>query len=247
MSENLIPSVHFNSLSDLEATYWWHQTRLELAENIIRRNHLTTVKMNVVDYGCGTGGFLHQLNERMSFENYLGVDISYEAIQKALKFGDHFRQIDPFDFSMLSNAEMVFLMDALEHVEDDAEFLKNLVDGMKPGANLLISVPAMPQFYSSWDKALGHHRRYSRVGLRKLINKVQASIIYINYAFVYITPALIARCTFLKASYNVENCEFPPVPKFLNNTLLGLNRLEAILSKFVSYPFGSSLFCLIQK
>jgi hypothetical protein len=56
----------------------------------------------------------------------------------------------------------VLLCDVLEHIEDHVAFLHGLVTLMKPGASLLLTVPADPRLWSPHDEVYGHFRRYTR-------------------------------------------------------------------------------------
>ena len=57
----------------------------------------------------------------------------------------------------------------LEHIEDDAAALASVVATLAPGGEVAVLVPAHPHLYGRVDARFGHHRRYTRAGLRKLI------------------------------------------------------------------------------
>ncbi len=59
------------------------------------------------------------------------------------------------------------LFDVLEHIEDDARFLKQLHRVLEPGGTLVLTVPAQGWLWSADDEHAGHHRRYSRRSLRR--------------------------------------------------------------------------------
>ena len=60
----------------------------------------------------------------------------------------------------------------LEHIEDDSGALAGLYDRLRPGARILIYVPAFACLYSKMDELVGHHRRYRR---GDLISKLTAA------------------------------------------------------------------------
>ena len=63
--------------------------------------------------------------------------------------------------------DRVMLLDVIEHVEDDHEFLTGVVnDLLEPDGVVLISVPAYQSLFSTHDTALGHYRRYTPAQLR---------------------------------------------------------------------------------
>lgn len=61
------------------------------------------------------------------------------------------------------------MVNVLEHIEDDGATLRRLRDLLRPGGALLLFVPAMPGLYGSLDREMGHHRRYTRGGLRDVV------------------------------------------------------------------------------
>jgi Methyltransferase domain len=75
-------------------------------------------------------------------------------------------------------ARLALLLDVLEHVEDDAAFLRDLVERrLAPGAHLLVTVPAWPALFSAHDVRLRHHRRYTRAALRALLAGADLTIL----------------------------------------------------------------------
>ncbi len=61
--------------------------------------------------------------------------------------------------------DTVLYIDVLEHIEDDQSELANAARLLRPGGRLIILAPAYQALYSSYDKALGHYRRYDRRSL----------------------------------------------------------------------------------
>ncbi len=92
------------------------------------------------------------------------------------------------DLGQVANADVVAVLDVLEHIEDDAEFLAGLVASMKPGATLVVTVPALQGLWSEWDVRLGHHRRYNRSGLGALTTNLPLAV----HETVFLFPELVA-------------------------------------------------------
>lgn len=245
--KDYLPDIHYKSLSDLEGSYWWHVTRINFAEKVIRRHFPIPSNFNVLDYGCGTGGFLLELNKRLKFKSCLGVDVSKQAIHYAGLHGGLYMHMEPGDFSVVRSRDLVFLMDVLEHIDDDISFLGNLLLSLEANAYLLISVPAHPSLFSSWDTALNHYRRYSRKGLFELIDSTGGKIVYMSYFLSYLSFPILFTRIFLKKRFDACNCEFPPVHPLLNSILLKLNRIEMFMEPYLRIPFGSTLIALISK
>jgi SAM-dependent methyltransferase len=239
-----VPDAHFDSLQRNELTYWWHHSRLLRAELALRSRFPDPGALRVLDYGCGTGGFLHQLQARLGFARALGVDVSGQALAHARRLGDRYRLVEPGDFSAASDADLVTLMDVLEHVEDDQAFLMGLAAAMPPGAHLLLTVPAMPALFSTWDEALGHHRRYTVRRLARLAAGAGLRTVRVERLFSYLAPAVVFRRLLANGPGGDAACEFPPTGPAASVVLRLLNRLEMHLLPPWLRPMGTSLLGL---
>lgn len=68
--------------------------------------------------------------------------------------------------------DLLLFLDVLEHVADDRALFQDYVSLAKPGAVVLITVPAFRFLWSHHDVFLGHHRRYRRAELEHLLATV---------------------------------------------------------------------------
>ena len=74
--------------------------------------------------------------------------------------------------------DLVLLLDVLEHVADDDDFLAGVVrDLVGPGGVLLASVPAWPGLFTEHDKMLGHQRRYRPARLQQLLRQCDLTVL----------------------------------------------------------------------
>jgi hypothetical protein len=69
----------------------------------------------------------------------------------------------------------------MEHVDDDAGSLVAIRELLSPGGRLVLLVPALPALYGTIDRALGHHRRYTRKNLSALIARTGFRVAHIEY------------------------------------------------------------------
>jgi predicted SAM-dependent methyltransferase len=77
--------------------------------------------------------------------------------------------------------DFIFLIDVLEHLENDEEFLRSFFNKLNPGGKLFLYVPAGKKLFSDFDKGLGHFRRYSKNELRDKVVKAGFKVDYILY------------------------------------------------------------------
>jgi hypothetical protein len=67
----------------------------------------------------------------------------------------------------------ILMLDVIEHVDDDLDFLRNVIHrSLADDGWLLISVPAYQSLFTSHDRWLKHYRRYSPHECRSLLRSV---------------------------------------------------------------------------
>ena len=100
------------------------------------------------------------------------------------------------DFLPLDSA---ICLNVLEHIVDDVQSLKNVGQKVRPGGRLVALVPAHPWLYNNLDRAIGHHRRYTR---REFQEKLESSgwtverIFYFNLLAIagwFVSGSLLRR------------------------------------------------------
>ena len=65
--------------------------------------------------------------------------------------------------------DCILYLDVLEHIQDDIGELKEATRHLNPMGTLVILVPAHQWLFSNFDEAVGHHRRYTKGLLQKVV------------------------------------------------------------------------------
>jgi 2-polyprenyl-3-methyl-5-hydroxy-6-metoxy-1,4-benzoquinol methylase len=65
--------------------------------------------------------------------------------------------------------DTVFLLNVIEHLEDDRSAIENCRFLLKPRGRLVLLTPAYRWLYCRFDRELGHYRRYTRKNLRQVV------------------------------------------------------------------------------
>jgi len=68
-------------------------------------------------------------------------------------------------------ADLVFSMMVMEHIEDDLRFLKRMKELTRKGGTVLVGVPGRKDKWGIEDEISGHYRRYERADLFELFRQ----------------------------------------------------------------------------
>ncbi|PYP96018.1 MAG: hypothetical protein DMD38_09905 [Gemmatimonadetes bacterium] len=77
--------------------------------------------------------------------------------------------------------DTVICLNVLEHVADHSGSLAAIRMLLAPSGRLVLLVPALPALFGTMDRALGHHRRYTRTGLLELLRATGFRVPHIEY------------------------------------------------------------------
>ena len=143
----------------------------------------------ILDVGAGSGFFSKKLLSETKAKEAWCVDISYENDADTIEFNKpiHYRQsIDQV------NADLVLLMDVLEHVDDDVGLLQDYVAKVPSGSRFLISVPAFQFLWSGHDVFLEHKRRYRLNQMEGVVRQAGLTVKHGAYYFGAVFPIAAA-------------------------------------------------------
>lgn len=148
----------------------WEVTRAEFFRDLAASSCDLGVPRTVLDIGAGDGWFADEIAPILAPGSTIVCwDINYDATQLAAPTSPivcrtvH-RPSGRFD--------LVFLLDVLEHVADDAALLRDdVVPLLADDAVVIVSVPAHPALFSAHDTFLRHHRRYRPRALTELLER----------------------------------------------------------------------------
>ena len=156
-------------LADRVHAHPWWRARARLTLALLSRLGVRP-PARVLDAGCGWGTTLEAL-ERRGFRAS-GMDISRLALERLDRPGrrlfvaDLARDWPDGDAGVEGDDEdgpgydAVLALDVIEHLDDDRGALRRLGTLVRPGGWVIVSVPALPEFFTEFDAVQGHRRRY---------------------------------------------------------------------------------------
>lgn len=82
---------------------------------------------------------------------------------------------------LLGKFDNIIALNVIEHIENDGCAFANCKKLLKPGGQIIILVPAFNFLYNSFDRELGHYRRYTIKSLKEKMERSGFSIIHRQY------------------------------------------------------------------
>jgi SAM-dependent methyltransferase len=152
-------------LAQIVRAHPWWRARARLTLTLLHRLGVRS-PARVLDAGCGWGTTLEAL-ERRGYRA-AGMDISRRSLERLDRPGRELYLAD-LTRDLTGNTyafEAALALDVIEHIDDDRAAVTRLGRLVRPGGLVILSVPALPQFFSEFDEVQGHRRRYLPETLR---------------------------------------------------------------------------------
>ncbi len=86
-----------------------------------------------------------------------------------------------FEFYQKQQFDTIIMINVLEHISDDQEFIRNVFRSLPPGGTFVVYVPALQWLYGPVDKKAGHYRRYEKKALQRLFEVEGFEIAKVKY------------------------------------------------------------------
>ncbi|HVR28670.1 MAG TPA: methyltransferase, partial [Thermoanaerobaculia bacterium] len=126
----------------------------------------------VLEIGAGIGNLTRALIPR---ERYTATDINPHYLDFLENVAESRPYLDVRHFDLAAAAaveplagryDTVVCLNVLEHVANEAQGARNLLEVLEPGGRAIVLVPQGPSLYGTLDRVLGHQRRYTEAMLR---------------------------------------------------------------------------------
>lgn len=234
-----------------EKNHFWMQWRFYFFVKILKKIKIKiNKKLKIMDLGCGNGILSDQIEEHFNV-NIDRVDSSIEMLKQNTKVRGKLicYNIGKKITKLKNKYDLIFLFDVIEHVKNEKKFFYDIIYHLKPGGILIINVPSLQIFYSKYDRAVGHLRRYYKKDFLKLTNNKTAQIISLNYWGFCLIPMLILRKILLFFFHTNQNNKIIKQGWKTNNLLnFFMKKIMKIeINFFNNQIIGTSLMVFIKK
>ena len=243
---NSMNQTSYDVEKQVEGFHWWFSVRRKLLKSILASLPLPQGSL-ALDIGCGTGSNLEILGSR-GF-NVIGIDRSIYALaltQKKINFPLINGDLNELPIRPES-VGLILAADTLEHLENDLNGIFEFYQALKKGGLLILTVPAFSFLWGIQDIVTGHKRRYLKKDILNKLERGGFDILRSSYFnFFLFLPILLTRriIPLLGLKIDSENKINLPLINFFLKTIFSL---ELYLLKYVSFPFGVSIFCVARK
>jgi SAM-dependent methyltransferase len=167
---------------------WW-RARAKLALAALQAEHIRP-PASVFDVGCGWGVNFQALEN--SGYRATGFDIS-RRILELIDRSD--RQLVEADITKplpagFTPCDGLFALDVIEHLDDDRGAVCRFASMVRRGGVVIVSVPALPELFSEYDRIQGHRRRYVPETIRAAFAGTELAIRKVFWWGAWMVPIL---------------------------------------------------------
>ncbi|NWG70024.1 MAG: methyltransferase domain-containing protein [Parvularculaceae bacterium] len=199
-----------------------------------------------LDVGAGSGVFSRMLLAEGMVRHATCVDPNYPQDWIGQRRSDRIafkRSVSEVD------AELILMIDVIEHVDDDVGLVADYARRAPAGARFVVSVPAFNFLWSGHDEFLEHRRRYTLDQLQGVVAGAGLHVVDTRYFFGMLFPAVAA----LRLAGRALKGDKPATsamraaPRWLNNALIAVHEIERAALFPVNRFAGVTAFCLAEK
>jgi SAM-dependent methyltransferase len=230
-------------VGDDPAQHWYYRSKAAALVRCLGGRRFS----RVLDVGAGSGFFSCVLLERAIVRSAICVDTGYAQDHDQTIAGKtlSFRRAIEGD-----RADLVLLMDVLEHVDDDDALLASCVSKVPQDAAFFITVPAHPWLWSEHDEFLEHRRRYDLAQIECLVGRAGLQAVSCHYYFGFVLPFAaslrLAQRAISRPGRRRPQSQLQRLGRFSDGLLGGLCRAE--LPVMASNRLaGLSILCLASR
>lgn len=223
---------------ELYERHWWWRAREAAILEALRNHRPPQGWKHILDVGCGDGLFFESLSQ---FGEVDGVEAASDLVNPELVRSRRVH-VGAFDrtFQPGKRYSLILMLDVLEHLPDPGEALQHALSLLEPDGMLFATVPAFRLLWTNHDVLNAHLTRYTKQSFRDLARRAGLRIETARYFFQWVFPAKLAA----RAGERLFRLQpKPPAvpPRWINEALYQLSRLEERTLGALPCPFGSSL------
>jgi SAM-dependent methyltransferase len=184
-----------------------------------------------------------------------GVDIDEEAVGYCRERGLTDVQVGALEKLPFADAsfDLVTALDVVEHLDDDLGALREIGRVLRPGGQLLMTVPAHRFLWGDQDEVNMHKRRYVAAEIRDRLTATGFRVRRVSYMNAFMFPPIAAIRLLRRLEHRLrprttQESDFRyPAPRPVNFLLATIFGAEAPIVRRINLPIGVSILALASK
>jgi len=246
----MVKSAYAKQYNELTARHWWWISRRDLILQLVRQRLKNRSTGEILDVGCAGGQMLQEL---VALGRVTGVEPDMNLAEEAAKHEEFHLIPESIENAPLETGryDLALALDVIEHIENDLGALRKIHGSLKPGGQLILTVPALASLWSEHDVANKHFRRYEKKQLMGVLREAGFQVELCRFFFFWtVFPFLLRRWLFRADpadSKKAEQYEVKIPPSSINAILTAYSSLEHHVAVGLPFPCGTSLLAIAVK
>jgi SAM-dependent methyltransferase len=233
----------------LQEEHWWFVARRDVIQSFIKMQMPQGSGSKVLEIGCGVGGNVGLLSQS---GQYRGIDMHKPAIdycsEKYPQFEFQCTRVEDIPQEFSSNKfDSIYLLDVLEHIDDQVAILKSTQNYLTQSGKILLTVPAFKFLWSPHDDFVHHVRRYTKAGLKKVLEDSGYKVERISYFNSILFPLALIQRLGMRMLNKKLNTHLSTPPTIVNWLFKVIFTQEAWILKRINLPVGLSIIAVVSQ
>lgn len=230
------------------ATHCWFHGFRQFMTPLLARIAGGRTDLRIIDCGCGVGQNLSLLapyGRPIGLELEAGGAVASRAGGYPIIRGDT-RHL-PF---AADSFDVAVSFDVLQCVDADVAAVREMARVVRPGGTVVLAVAALEVLRGDHAEIWHEYRRYTPAAARALAQSAGLHVERVAFAFAALFPLLLVARTaqrVMRPFRPPSNADMDVPWGPLNSALRLLLDGEAVLSRYVPMPVGSSIFVVARK
>jgi len=226
--------------------HWWFRARRRILQTLLKKISFPS-NPAITEIGTGSGENLYTLYPSNAILTGVEPDAVTAAVARTKgpipvfvatveKLPDEIKD---------ASQDAICMFDVLEHTQDDRLALDCLARKLKPGAYLILTVPAYMFLWGQQDEVNLHFRRYTKSNLTAALRDRGFIVERCTYFNTFLFPMIAAVRLFAKIlppkkTGSGSDFEYSAGP--LDAVMYHLFAMERFLLRWINFPFGVSVY-----
>ncbi len=247
---------YVDKYTQIEKKHWWFKVRRQILKELIEFANIKPSGV-ILEIGAGSGLNINSIYP----ENAVVIGVEPDRNMFSSSKLHSGRQI--FEGTAESVCQqfpdtvfdLITMFDVLEHIKNDNKVLCDLSKILHNNGKIIITVPAFQFLWSHFDVINHHYRRYTLIGLKKLLSDCGFKVLKGTYFNFFLFPLIalariwsrLYQAIFRSQDNKTHKFDLEKGCKFADSILYGVFSFETHLLPKVNFPFGVSIAIIAQK